>query len=200
MIRLFGHSMISIDDKIVIDPHDGGSIGLPRPSLGKADLVLITHDHFDHNAFQILESKDVRVSLTNSLTYLDYRIESLQANHDRNGGKSRGKTSIYIIRKGSLSFTHMGDIGEFPKESLLKSLTADFLALPVGGIITIDHKEAHEIVKELKPSVIIPLHYWVKGHLMPIDPPDPFLDLEKAQIHHEKQIDENNFKKGIYLA
>lgn len=199
MIKLHGHSMISLDDLLVIDPHDGGSIGLAKPSIRRAEYVFMTHDHYDHNAFQIMESKERRTGFVGVFTSSGFTLQGIQANHDRNNGKSRGKTSIYIVKRGNLSFVHMGDIGEYPSESLLKNLSADVLALPVGGIITIDAKEASQLVKEISPSVVIPLHYWVKGHLMPLDPPDDFLNFTGLQVYSEREIDENNFKKGIYL-
>ncbi|BBL46632.1 MBL fold metallo-hydrolase [Metallosphaera sedula] len=199
MIRLHGHSMISIGDFLVIDPHDGGSIGLPRPVMRRAEYVFMTHDHYDHNAFQIIESKEKRTGFTGTFSSSGYSIQGIRVNHDRNGGKSRGKTSIYTVKIGNLSFVHMGDIGEYPRESLIKDLAADMLALPVGGVITIDGKEASQLVKEISPSVVIPMHYWVKGHLMPLDPPDEFLNLTGLQVYLENEIDENNLKKGIYL-
>ncbi|QKR00542.1 hydrolase [Metallosphaera tengchongensis] len=199
MIRLFGHSMVSIDNSVVIDPHDGGSIGLPKPIIGRTVQVLITHDHYDHNAFQNVESKDVKIGLEGSLEVGGYKIEGFRAYHDNLKGKKYGKTSIYQIKGNSISFLHMGDIGEFPSERILKNLSADIVAIPIGGIITIGHREAQEIIKIISPTAVIPLHYWVRGLLMPLDPPEDFIKYMNWNLYKTKEIDENNLKKGIYL-
>lgn len=198
MIKLFGHSMVSIDDIIVIDPHDGGSIGLSKPSLTKANIVLITHDHFDHNAYQIIESEDVKIGYLGEFRISKYKVRSFRANHDQQGGKERGKTSIYEVNKEGVSFVHMGDIGEIPSK-ILKEISPDVLALPIGGTITIDWSQAIEVIKELSPSIVIPLHYWIKGHLMPLDPPNEFLKNINYKQFITREVDETRMEKGIYL-
>ncbi len=185
--------MFSIDDKILIDPHDGGSIGLARPNIDYIDLVLITHDHYDHNAYQILKFKELKQSYYGNYTFEGYKISGIRSFHDKENGKKRGETAIYRIDTGKNVVVHLGDIGEIPNENIIKEIASpDILMIPVGGLITIDYNEAVELINDLKPSVVIPMHYWVNGHLMPLDPPDEFLKKLGWKI---KELNKNYFNE-----
>ncbi len=194
MIRYFGHSMVLIDDKIVIDPHDGVSIGLPKPEVS-ADLVLITHDHYDHNAYHVVKGyKDVKVRYYGSFEFEGYKIKGFKAYHDKENGKRRGETAIYeIIKPNGVRIVHLGDLGHLVNYEELKN--SDFMFVPVGGVITINASEAVSLIESLSPKIVIPIHYWVKGHLMPLDPVDPFINLLKWDIVkiENYQLDENNY-------
>ncbi|MCY0859102.1 MAG: MBL fold metallo-hydrolase [Sulfolobaceae archaeon] len=194
MIRYFGHSMVLIDDKIVIDPHDGISIGLPKPEVS-AELVLITHDHYDHNAYQVVKGyKDVKVRYYGSFEFEGYKIKGFKAYHDKENGKRRGETAIYeIIKPNGVKIVHLGDLGHIVNYEELKN--SDFMFVPVGGVITINASEAVSLIESLSPKIVIPIHYWVKGHLMPLDPVDPFINLLKWDVIkiENNQIDENNY-------
>ncbi|WP_373468889.1 MBL fold metallo-hydrolase [Acidianus infernus] len=203
MIEYFGHSMFLIDRKIVIDPHDGGSIGLPKPSIDKVDLVLITHDHYDHNAYEILSYNDMKMKYYGYISYQNYKITGYKAYHDKEKGRRRGETAIYKIEdsEGNV-IVHLGDLGEYPlKEDLIKEISSPtVLMIPVGGLITIDYKEAASLVKDLKPQVVIPMHYWVRGHLMPLDPVDNFIkELGWKVVEGKKGIEKIEDKEAIYL-
>ena len=56
IVTWHGHSCFEVKDRIVvvIDPHDGKSIGI-KPPVVKADIVLVSHDHFDHNCTRIVK-------------------------------------------------------------------------------------------------------------------------------------------------
>lgn len=194
MIRYYGHSMVLIDNKILIDPHDGLSIGLPKPDVS-AELVLITHDHYDHNAYQIVNGyKEVKMRFYGEFEFDGYKIKGLKGYHDKENGRRRGEIAIYeIIKPNGIKIVHLSDIDAFPNYEEIKN--ADFLFIPVGGVITINGEEAAKIVNNLLPRIVIPIHYWVKGHLMPLDPVDSFINaLNWDVIKVEKnEIDENNY-------
>ncbi|QIW23402.1 hydrolase [Sulfolobus sp. S-194] len=202
MIKFFYHSSFLLDNKILLDPHDGGSIGLPRPET-KADLILITHNHYDHNAYEIIPHKDVKIKYYGEFNYASYTIEGLKAYHDKEKGKRRGETAIYkIINSNGKLIVHMGDIGHMPDEQILEKIrNPDILMIPVGGVITINALEAKEIIDKLNPKITIPMHYWVKGHFMPLDPLDNFLEVVNRKIieTREKEVDENSIEKGSVL-
>ncbi|ACP49709.1 conserved hypothetical protein [Sulfolobus islandicus Y.N.15.51] len=207
VLKYFGHSCVLIDDKILIDPHDGGSIGLPKPDIKKVDLILITHDHYDHNAYQIFEYKDLKMNFYGSLNYVNYTIKGIKSYHDKYNGKLRGQNSIYVIQKNDgEKIVHLGDIGHLPDESIYKELYgANVLLIPIGGVITINYKEALEIIDKVSPKIIIPIHYWIKGHYMPLDPPEEFLSNIKYEVRGidlknnliDEKIEEN--KKLVYI-
>lgn len=94
MISYFLHSAVLLDGKILIDPHDGISIGLPRFNA-KPDIVLVTHNHYDHNACELYNAKcymSVR-----ELDYAGYNIKGITTFHDKRKGKDRGNNTIYEI-------------------------------------------------------------------------------------------------------
>ncbi|MCY0850413.1 MBL fold metallo-hydrolase [Sulfuracidifex metallicus] len=203
MIRYFGHSTV-LFDKLVIDPHDGGSIGLLRPNYGEAKYVIITHDHYDHNAFQLINYQDMKVAYTGSMDLGDFKVEGYSTFHDKEKGKRRGKNTIYrIIRKSdNFSMVHLGDLGHLLNEDILKQIKKpDLLAIPVGGLITINYNEASQLIDELEPSSVLPIHYWIKGHYMPLDPVDEFIEkikakYEPASIEISKNEDLEKIGKG----
>lgn len=205
MIRFLYHSSFLIDNSILLDPHDGGSIGLPRPEV-KADLILITHNHYDHNAYEIIPHKEVKIKQYGDFDYGSYSIEGIKTFHDKENGKRRGENIIYkIIDKKGRSIVHLGDLGHLPKEETIKSIQSpDVLMIPVGGIITINHNEARDIIKMIDPKIVIPMHYWIKGHLMPLNPIDDFLSLMKEDRKiievKEKEIDETTVEKGSIIV
>ncbi|AAY80303.1 MBL fold metallo-hydrolase [Sulfolobus acidocaldarius] len=202
MIRFFLHSCFLIDKLILIDPHDGASIGLPKPET-KAPLVLITHDHYDHNAYEIIPHETVKLKEYGEFTFRNYTIKGFRAYHDKEKGRRRGETAIYkIITPNGNSIVHLGDIGHVP-ENIEEIKNSDVLLLPVGGVITVNAKEATDIVNILRPRIVIPMHYWVKGHYMPLNPLEEFLgiikDSRKIVELDEKEFDENTLQENTVI-
>ncbi|BFH73605.1 MBL fold metallo-hydrolase [Sulfurisphaera javensis] len=202
MIKFLYHSSFLLDNTILFDPHDGGSIGLPRPDV-KADLILITHNHYDHNAYEIIPHKEVKIKQYGEISYDSYIIEGIKAYHDKEKGKRRGETAIYKVTdsKGK-TIVHMGDIGHIPSDEIIEKIkNPDLLMIPVGGVITINANEAIEIINRVSPKIVIPMHYWIKGHLMPLDPIEPFLNKINRKIVEikEKEVDESTLEKGTVI-
>lgn len=202
LLKFFGHSCVLIDNQILIDPHDGGSIGLPRPNIKAVDLILITHDHYDHNAYQLFEHKDLKMNFYGSFEYKEYNIRGIKTYHDKQNGKLRGENSVYIIEKDKKKIVHLGDLGHMPNEKLYNDIyKADVLLIPIGGVITINYKEAAEIVKMTLPKIVVPLHYWTYGHYMPLDPPDNFITSINYEVRYldtkNNEINEEENKSGI---
>lgn len=205
MIKFLFHSSFLLDNKILLDPHDGGSIGLPRPEV-KTELILITHNHYDHNAYEIIPHKDVKIKAFEEFNYGSYNIKGIKAYHDKEKGKRRGETAIYSITdsKGRV-IIHMGDIGHLPSNETLKLIRKpDVLMIPVGGVITVNSSEAIEIINNIEPKIVIPMHYWIRGHLMPLDPLDPFIEkiskTRKVIEIKEKELDETTLENGTVVV
>ena len=61
-IRWHGHSCFEITNEVVVvtDPHDGKSIGIPTPSV-QGDIILISHDHYDHNSAKSVERESSKI-------------------------------------------------------------------------------------------------------------------------------------------
>jgi len=183
IIKWYGHACFEIIDSkgrsIVIDPHDGRSIGI-KPPKTQAHAVLITHEHFDHNAYQgILRSDGVVYSMkTGKFMVFEHEVLGLKSYHDKVRGKRRGEVVIYKVNVEGVRIVHLGDLGYIPSDDELKNLIpVDILMTPVGGTFTIDAKEALQLSDKLSPKVIIPMHYWVEGINLPLLPLSEFLKL-----------------------
>lgn len=173
-IYWYGHACIGIhayNKILVIDPHDGSSIGLKRPEV-KADIVLITHEHFDHNAYKVVSKPDTQVFRMREGDFEAdlFRVRGVRTYHDKESGRRRGLNIVYVVRSpGGVSILHAGDLGHIPsKETLEKLERVDIAILPVGGTFTIDYSEALELFSLLKAKIMIPIHYWVPGVNLPL--------------------------------
>ena len=166
---------------MVTDPHDGKSIGI-RPPKTKADLVLISHDHFDHNCLRVVEGRKTTVinrgteTVRNGIT-----IKGITAYHDDKKGSKRGEVVLFKFTVDGVNFCHLGDLGHVLEGDIIDKLgRIDILFVPVGNVFTIGPKEAWKVVSDIKPTVAIPMHYRIGGLSLSIKPVDPFL--EEADI------------------
>ncbi|MBC7080841.1 MAG: MBL fold metallo-hydrolase [Thermoplasmatales archaeon] len=191
-IRWHGHSCFSISNNktIIIDPHDGVSIGIPSPRI-KADIILVTHDHFDHNQAKLVE-KEGSIVLRSGKKFEEIEIESFSSYHDKEKGRKRGEITVFKIKYDEIIFCHLGDIGEIDEKLIKEIGDVDILFIPVGGTFTINAKEALEMSKKINPRVIVPMHYKIEGLSLPIDRLDKFLDLieeiEVVYVANEVEI------------
>lgn len=196
IISWHGHACVSIQVNgymIVIDPHDGLSIGLKKPAI-RADLVLVTHDHFDHNAVNAVSKDKTRVlKMHYGETFVDnLRVVGLRSYHDKFKGRRRGENSIYVIEVRGVRLAHLGDLGDIPEEPVLEKLReVDLLMIPVGGTFTIEPGEAWSLIERTKPVNVMPIHYWVAGLTLPLKPVDDFLKLVKG--YNVVKLDTNSF-------
>jgi len=177
-ITWHGHSCFEITDSknLVVDPHDGVSLGLRKPDA-TADVVAITHDHFDHNKDYIVSTNGTMVIRgTRPLDIPGLSIKGFEAYHDMEKGKMRGKVVMYRFRVDGITCLHVGDLGHVIDEDIAEEIgKVDILFVPVGGNFTIDSKDAVRLLKLIDPLITIPMHYWKPGISLKIDGVAPFL-------------------------
>jgi len=196
-IRWWGHACFEISNGkvIVIDPHDGISIGIPPPKT-KADVILVTHEHFDHNQTRIVE-KEGSVVVRGEKTVNGLSVRALTAYHDKDGGARRGETTIFIFEYGGVTFCHLGDLGHMPDDDLIERIgDVDILFIPVGGVFTINAQEARRLCERMRTRVIVPMHYKIEGLALPIENIDAFIDAigyEIRYVANEIDIDTEDF-------
>ncbi len=144
---------------ITIDPFSS-EIGL-RPPSGAADIVLVTHDHHDHNNVKAVAGTPFVISGPGEYEIKDVYIVGIPSFHDAVLGKERGANTIYVIDAEDLRVCHLGDLGqkELTDDQLEKIGEVDILMIPVGGVYTIDGKDALKIMSQIEPKIIIPMHY-----------------------------------------
>jgi L-ascorbate metabolism protein UlaG (beta-lactamase superfamily) len=183
-IKWLGHSMflLTLDDKVkmVTDPFDK-SVGYPMPDIS-ADIVLVSHRHFDHDNVKAVKGKPEVVEGVVEKTVKGVKIKGIGAAHDEKGGALRGKDTIFVWELGRIRFAHLGDLGTMLSEAQIKEMgTIDVLFIPVGGFFTIDAAVASQVVSALNPKVVIPMHYKtaVMGPSFPISGVDEFLKDKK---------------------
>ena len=204
-IRWHGHSCFEVtnDVTLVTDPHDGKSIGIPAPSV-VGDIILVSHDHYDHNSVKTVEKEGSKVVTDErKRTISDVEISGIPSFHDEDMGAKRGKNIIFKFVMEGIRFCHLGDLGhEIDDETAEKIGDVDVLFIPVGGTFTIDDKHAWNVIKTIKPKIIVPMHYKIGGLSLPIAGIDAFLehapykiipvgneiDIEKEELPEEPEI------------
>ncbi len=173
-----GHSCFEIRDGITVvtDPHDGKSIGI-KPPVVKADVVLVSHDHFDHNCIRIVKGDPQIITDCEETVIGDLKIRGVPSFHDKEEGSKRGKNTIFCFEMDDIKFCHCGDLGHLLTEEQAEAIgPVDVLFIPVGGVFTIDSSDAKKVIETIKPSVVIPMHYHVGGLSISVDSIDSFLD------------------------
>ncbi len=175
-----GHACFEIrtsGSTVVIDPHDGSSLGIYPPRT-KADIVLVTHDHFDHNAVRVVSMEGTKV-YREAKEWTEVaggiKIRTVTVPHDKSGGASRGLVNAFMISSEDILIAHLGDIGDIPR-NIKEFEGVDILMIPVGGYYTVEPNEAKEIADRIMPRVVIPMHYKVMGLALNIKPVDHFLE------------------------
>jgi L-ascorbate metabolism protein UlaG (beta-lactamase superfamily) len=153
--------------KVLMDPYS--------PSLGygtiniEADLVTVSHNHFDHNYVQgggpyavTLYGVDEEHGEWNQIVhhFAGLNIYTVGTYHDDREGGWLGKNSIFVVETAGLRLAHLGDLGHPLGDTEKELLGAiDILLIPVGGHYTLTPEEALQVIQDLTPAVAIPMHY-----------------------------------------
>jgi L-ascorbate metabolism protein UlaG (beta-lactamase superfamily) len=164
MVKLvwYGHACFELQGKnitIVIDPFKG--IGIPEPKAA-ADIVLCTHSHQDHNNVKPVMAKqgETLEDFEGSKKIKGIAVRGIASFHDDTKGSKRGKNSIYTFNLDGVQFCHLGDLGHELSDQTVEEIgKVDVLFVPVGGYFTIGPDTATRVCEQLKPNLIIPMHY-----------------------------------------
>ena len=181
LITYHGHSEFLVEtaqgQRILFDPFPP-QVGYPMRRV-KADVVSISHHHFDHDHVDKVDGKFITVDSAGSHEPLPgLRLVAAPAFHDDAGGTLRGSVLCVTLQAEGLKITHLGDLGQVPDEALRQALfMPDVLLIPVGGHYTLDAAQAREAIDILQPRVIVPMHYRSdKGGFEQISTLAPFLE------------------------
>lgn len=180
-IRWHGHSCFEFSDgelTVVIDPHDGRSIGI-KPPVANADVVLISHNHYDHNASRVIKGGFEPILSRNGLFNVKgMDFEGLPTFHDTSQGQCRGCNTMYLFEMDGIRICHCGDLGCIPDEDVLSRLRdIDILMVPTGEVFTMVMSDVKRFIELVNPTIVVPMHYRVGGLSIPISPLDDFLNM-----------------------
>lgn len=183
---------------ILIDPFDKAT-GL-TPPRGGADIVLITHDHHDHNNIKAVSNEPFLIDGPGEYDVKGVFIKGVYSFHDNKEGQERGINTIYVIKAEDLKICHLGDLGqkELADNQLEKIGEVDILMVPVGGIYTIDGDEAIKIINQIEPSIVVPMHYKIPHLTIKLDDVDKFLKevgSEKKETTEELAIQKKDLNE-----
>ncbi|MDO8570544.1 MAG: MBL fold metallo-hydrolase [Candidatus Daviesbacteria bacterium] len=162
-IYWYGQSCFKIKGKtstVVIDPYDPEFTGFKSPKDLEAELVLVTHEHKDHNFTEIVKGEPLIISGAGEYEKAGVSVVGIKTYHDNKSGAERGANTIYHLIVDGVNIVHLGDLGHnlTEEQSSLIDQT-DILMIPVGGTYTIDAEDASKVVSELEPKIVIPMHY-----------------------------------------
>jgi len=165
-ISYLGHSSFKISTgavTIVTDPFDPQKVGLPYPKI-QADLVLSSHDHFDHRYLEVITGEPFVIGAPGEYEVKEVKVWGFPSFHDAENGAKRGKNTIFLFEAEGLSLCHLGDLGHpLDEKTVEKFEDLDVLFMPVGGTFTIGPSEASKVAAQLEPRITIPMHYRIDG-------------------------------------
>jgi L-ascorbate metabolism protein UlaG (beta-lactamase superfamily) len=189
-IHWFGQSAFRLaadSATVVVDPLGDvaalaarGGLKLAYPDIEgvSADLVLVTHEHRDHNGVDRIEGDPMVLrSTAGRLQSPIGEVLAVASEHDDEAGTRRGPNTIFVFELDGVRVAHLGDFGQraLRDEQATAIGAVDLLFVPVGGGVTIDAEQADAVVERLGPRWIVPMHY--RTHRVDfLDTADAFLE------------------------
>ncbi len=189
-IKWNGHASFTITSAdgtvLVTDPYDpSGYDGVLKYDQvsDRADAVLISHDHADHNyAKGLFGSPKV---LKSSGQVKGIRIKGIDTYHDESDGSERGANKAFSFTVDGINICFMGDLGHQLSSEQIEAIdSVDLLLIPVGGTYTLDAEGATKVVEALGAKLVIPMHFKTDKCDLPIAKVDGFI----AQMTNVKEL------------
>jgi L-ascorbate metabolism protein UlaG (beta-lactamase superfamily) len=177
-ITWLGHSCFLIRGKeknIITDPcHPDLGYRLGEP---EADIATLSHFHPGHSYIEGVANEPKQIKSPGEYEIGGVFITGVATFHDDKKGELKGKNTIYVIEMDGITLCHLGDLGHPMGPNLVEELgEVDILFLPVGEVSTIPVDTAVEIVRQLEPPIVIPMHYKTEAFTGNLSLVDKFLD------------------------
>lgn len=163
-VKWLGHACFLITSesglKIITDPYVQERGIKYSPIDESADIVTVSHDHFDHNNVAAVKGNPEVVKGSGTKTVKGIQFKGVATHHDEAKGSQRGDNVVFCFSIDGIKVCHLGDLGHrLSKQEITEIGAIDILLIPVGGFFTIDAKTASQVCEDLKPKVIIPMHF-----------------------------------------
>jgi len=190
-INWLGHSCFRLKGKqatVITDPYPpdlGYSLGKPT-----AHIVTVSHQHLGHSYTQGINGEPRLVTGPGEYEIHGVLISGIATFHDRERGQQRGKNTVYVIEVDEISVCHLGDLGHVLTAEQVEEIDdVDVLLLPVGGVSTINASIAAEIVRQVEPKAVIPMHYKTEAISRELEPVGRFLkEIGVQQIDSQPKL------------
>jgi L-ascorbate metabolism protein UlaG (beta-lactamase superfamily) len=201
-IEWYGQSAFRLstpETTVFIDPF-GDMSGLARRGIHfdypqiegvSADLVLVTHEHGDHNGVEAIDGDPTVLRSTAGRHDLPIgEVVGIASEHDESAGTERGPNTIFLFELDGIQAAHFGDFGQrgLRDEQAAALGSPDLIFLPVGAGPTIGAEQAAAIVEQLQPRWVVPMHYRTP-RIGFLDPADEFI----GRMSHVQRLSEPTF-------
>ena len=147
---------------VVTDPY-GTDLGIKLPRL-TATVVTVSHFHDDHSNVQAVKGSPFVITGPGEYEIEGIFVIGVSTFHDAKKGEELGRNTAYLIEFEDLTICHLGDLGHIPDQEQIEQLNSvDILLIPVGGHSTLTASKAAEVIGQLEPKVVVPMHYQIPG-------------------------------------
>jgi L-ascorbate metabolism protein UlaG (beta-lactamase superfamily) len=163
-ITWLGHACFRLrgrDVAILTDPYEGTDWGYP-PLTTSANVVTVSNDHPHHAGLSAIEGEPRVLRGPGEYEIGGALIWGVRTSRPADGnGQAGSKNTAFVIQLEELTVCHLGDLAASPltAEELTRIKDSDVLLVPVGGHCTINAAQAAEVVAQIEPKLIVPMHY-----------------------------------------
>lgn len=174
-LRFLGHAAFDLalaGQRLCLDPHKPGALGgrFRLPAIaGPFDAILHSHGHEDHAAWTPALGTTRVLDRPGQLG--DVVLDTRPVFHDAERGLRMGLCRMLSLRGEGLRIVHCGDLGAWDETDVAWLRGTDVLLVPVGGTWTLDGAAAAQLVAQVAPRFVVPMHA-----------ADPRVDLALAAI------------------
>jgi L-ascorbate metabolism protein UlaG (beta-lactamase superfamily) len=193
-ITWLGHSCFRLKGShatVITDPYSPGlGYVLGKPT---ARIVTVSHEHPGHSYVEGVGGQPRVVNRPGEYEISEVLIIGIATFHDGERGKKRGKNIVYLMEIDEVAVCHLGDLGHVLTSEQIEDIgNVDVLLLPVGGVSTINAPMAAEVVRQLEPKVVIPMHYKTPALKVELEAVDRFLkEIGAKQVASQPKLSVN---------
>lgn len=190
-ITWLGHSCFRLrgrDAAILTDPYNR-SIGL---TLGRqtAEIVTVSHESPGHSAAEAVGGDPRILRGPGEYEIRGIMVTGVATPGERLGSGQFGRNTAYSMIVDDVTVCHLGDLGKTLNADQISALKdPDVLLVPVGGGCTIGAAEVSEVVSQLEPKAVVPMHYALPGLSVELEDLDRFCkELGVAEIRTQPRL------------
>lgn len=211
-ISWWGHACFQLRGKnvtLVTDPFSPQQGEASRLSKLNASIVTVSHNHPGHNYAEGIRGTDSTsgprvVRGPGEYEISDVLITGVASYHDNKRGQESGRNTIYVIHMDDLVICHLGDLGHTLQEEQLEEVAdADVLLLPIGGQHSLSISQAVEVIGQVEPHVVIPMHYQAATPDTPSETLDKFckeMGVESKQLQPKFTVTRNSLPLEMQIV